>query len=754
MQIKTSVTGFPRIGENRELKKVLEKYWAGKASLTELKNVSKELRKKHWLLQKEAGIDLISVNDFSWYDSMLDTIVMLNAIPGRFQDINDETDLYFAMARGDEDHHAMEMTKWFNTNYHYIVPELSDEMDFRLNELKIISEFKEAKTLGIQPKINLIGPLTFLGLSKRIDGEDVFDLLDKIIPVYKTLIHTISSLDKDVYVQLDEPLFVRDVHPALYNKLHETYSILSSSAENIHMIVATYFEHSSEATKVLVDLPVWAIGLDFIYGKENLNNLPDFNGKKLLAGIVDGRNIWINPLDESVTLLNHLSGSIPREDIIVSSSCSMLHVPFSLKSEIRLDSELKNWLRFAVEKLDEIRLISKQLHDDSLSVYENDLIKQNREAIAYRKISQKIHNENVQTRVQNLKQTERPDTFEKRIKIQKENLNLPDMPTTTIGSFPQTTALRKLRRDLKKGEISNQEYEAGVKSYIDHCIHFQEEAGIDVLVHGEPERNDMVEYFGEQMNGFLFTQNGWVQSYGSRCVKPPVIYGDVNRPQAMTVPWITYAQKKTSKPMKGMLTGPATMIAWSFVRDDIPLKDVARQIAIAISDEINDLQNAGIHIVQMDEAAFREGYPLRNGKIQDYEAWAVQNFKLAVSSAKAETQIHTHMCYSDFNDIIKTIESLDADVISIENARSGNELLNVFKKIGYKQEVGPGVYDIHSPRIPSKDEIKKQIRLMLEILPKGQLWINPDCGLKTRKWEEVDQSLRNMTDAVREIREV
>jgi len=742
------VIGFPRIGEQRELKKVLEEFWAKKCSYDAVKSVASKLKKRHWEYQKKAGIEFISSNDFSLYDTMLDTSFLLGAIPKRFRDLKDE-ELYFAMARGNEVATACEMTKWFNTNYHYIVPELCVEDEYKLNASKVIEEYQEAKSLGIKTKINLIGPLTYLGLSKRIDGGDCYELLGKILPLYEKLLEQINELDDDILVQFDEPIFVKDLDPKVYSLIKYTYDKL---AANTKVAVVTYFEHSCEATNMLASTPVWAIGLDFIYGQDNLKSLEVIakSGKKLIAGVVNGRNIWKNSFEDSLELLEDIAKVVAKENILVGSSCSLLHVPFTLKYEQLQNKEIKNWLSYAVEKLDEISFISKKFFAKE---YDEDKFLENIRANESRKTSKLIHNEKVQNSVQNLKIFERDGTYEQRIKLQKELLAYEDLATTTIGSFPQTPEVRLARNGFKKGLITKEDYEQVMKSYIDECVAFQEECGLEVLVHGEPERNDMVEYFGEQLSGYGFSQNGWVQSYGSRCVKPPFIYGDISREKPMSVDWICYAQSRTKKIMKGMLTGPVTILNWSFVRDDLPRSEVSKQIGVALSDEVDDLQKAGIKIIQVDEAAFKEGYPLRKKNIKEYEQWAVRDFKICVSKAEKKTQIHTHMCYSEFNDIIKTIEAMDADVITIETARSGNELLKVFARIGYKQEVGPGVYDIHSPRVPSVEEIKTQIKLLLEVLPKEQLWINPDCGLKTRKWKETKEALLNMVQAVKEIRE-
>ncbi len=753
---KNWIVGFPRIGEQRELKKALESYWTGDIEFSELEKVSRELRKRHWDYQKDAGVSYISSNDFSLYDNMLDMSITLGAIPKRFRDIDNKIDRYFSMARGDKKRVAMSMTKWLNTNYHYIVPELSKDDVYSLDISKIKTEYLEAKKEGFKTKINLIGIVTYIALSKAIDLDDRFKLFDKLLNVYEELVREISTFDREVIIQFDEPWFAKDVSAKELSLLKIAYDRLSNLCENVKIAVVTYFEHSNEATKVLCQTNVWALGLDFVYGEDNLKALPYIKESKkvLIAGIVDGRNVWVGDIDKKVELLKQILKEIDKELIIPSTSCSLLHVPFTLKYETKLSKDIKEWLSFAVEKLDELSVITKLFFEgeSKLDAKDKEILAKNRRAIHFRANSTLIHNDKVRSRVKDIKSIDRELAFEERIKIQKKILNLPVLPTTTIGSFPQTKELRKVRRDYKKGIIKEDEYKSFIKGYIDECVAFQEEVELDVLVHGEPERNDMVEYFGELLDGFAFSQNGWVQSYGSRCVKPPLLYGNVLREHPMTVEWITYAQSKTKKPMKGMLTGPVTILNWSFVRDDQPRSQTAKEIALAIADEIDDLQNAGIKIIQVDEAAFKEGYPLRRAKREEYEKWAVESFKIATAVAKSKTQIHTHMCYSDFNDIIQTIEDMDADVITIETSRSGNRLLKVFKRVGYKKEIGPGVYDIHSPRIPSVDEIKSQIEKLLEVLPKEQLWINPDCGLKTRKWEEVKPSLKNMVEAVKRFR--
>lgn len=751
---KNYVIGFPRIGEKRELKKVLEKYWAKEIDFNEVEYIASNLKQRHWTYQKSAGIDFISSNDFSLYDNMLDTTILLGNIPKRFSHLKNE-ELYFSMARGNKNCVAMEMTKWFNTNYHYIVPEISKESTFNLNSQKVINEYIEAKNLGIKTKINLIGPITYLGLSKSIDNSDVFLHTNAILNEYCKLLEEISNLDDEVVVQFDEPLFVKDIDRKILSLLNPIYTKLAFTRKNIKLVVTTYFEHSTEACEILVNTPIWALGLDFIYGNKNLSVLDKLakSDKVLIAGVIDGRNIWKSNLKDKIELLEQISQKFDKDKIILSTSCSLLHVPFSLEYETTLSKDIKSWLAFAKEKLIELKILSKIFFNKELSLDDKAYIKRNEEDNENRRNSIKVNNIDIQNEIKNLTKFQREEKFEDRIKVQKNLFKYPSLATTTIGSFPQTNELRKIRRDFKNNLISIEEYEKEIKNYIDECILFQESIDLDVLVHGEPERNDMVEYFGEMLEGFAFSQNAWVQSYGSRCVKPPLIYGDVSREKPMTVKWITYAQSKTNKIVKGMLTGPVTILNWSFVRDDKPRNEVSRQIALAISKEVNDLQNAGIKMIQVDEAAFKEGYPLRIENIKEYERWAVEDFKLSVSKAKIDTQIHTHMCYSEFNDIIKTIENMDADVISIETARSGNKLLKIFKEVGYKQEVGPGVYDIHSPRVPSVEEIVVQIKALLEVLPKEQLWINPDCGLKTRKWEEVQKSLTNMVKAVKILRE-
>ncbi len=750
--MKNYITGFPRIGEQRELKRALEGFWAGKIDEASLQAVAKELRIKHIKYQDERGIDLISVNDFSFYDLMLDNIITFGAIPSRFQNLNG-LEQYFALARGSKNAVAMEMTKWFNTNYHYIVPEITKDTNFTLNLDKILSEYKEAKSITSRKlKINLIGPITFLALSKTTDKTCPFSKFDELVSKYCELLKEISKLDDEVIVQIDEPIFVTDLDEKLVKFIKPTYNKFSEIS-NLKIIFMTYFENAIKAVNELVDTKVWAIGLDFTNDK-NFKALEILakSDKVLFAGIINGRNVWRANLDDKLKIIKKIKENLSKDRIFIGTSCSLLHVPFTLKYEDKLNSEIKSWLSFAVEKLDEVRILSKLASNLELNQNDQKIYNESLEAAKNRKISKLINDDEVNLRVKSLTKFRRDGDFKDRISLQDKRLNLKSLPTTTIGSFPQTAELRQIRRAYKNEVVDENFYENEIKKYIDECIKFQEEIDLDVLVHGEPERNDMVEYFGEQLSGYAFTQNGWVQSYGSRCVKPPLLFGDVKRPNPMTVKWITYAQSKTNRPVKGMLTGPVTIMNWSFVRDDKDKSEIVKELALAIADEINDLQNAGIKIIQVDEAAFKEGYPLRKEDVCAYEKFAVDAFRLAVSPARKDTQIHTHMCYSEFNDIIKTIEAMDADVISIETARSGNELLKVFKEVGYKQEIGPGVYDIHSPRVPSVEELVEQIENILKVLPKEKLWINPDCGLKTRKWEEVKPSLKNMVEAVKIIR--
>ena len=751
----SNILGFPRIGKNRELKKALEAFWSGKCSSQELESTAKDLRARHWELQK--SLDYVCVNDFSLYDNVLDLAYALGCKPARFKHLSG-LEGYFAMARGHKEGVACEMTKWFNTNYHYVVPELSIDDEYKADASAIIAQYKEALSLGYKPKIQLIGLFTFFALSKVVKGQRE-DIFQKVKSVYFDLIEQIATLDSEVVVEFSEPIFVIGFDAGIFGlECSKGGSAIQCIYDNItkkgiKVIVSTFFEHSKELTEILLQTNIYGIGLDFVAGSKNIESLESIakSDKVLYAGVIDGRNIWVADLESKLKFLESIANVIPKNRIVVSSSCSLLHTPFSKEGEDKIDSQILSWLSFAEEKIKEINVL-ENLFRRNVDNATRNFLQENQSINAARKNSTKTNDKAVRERVKNYTKTQRAQPFNERIKIQKEHFHFPILPTTTIGSFPQTPELRALRQSYKKGQIDKAQYEEGIKEYIGDCVKFQEEIGIDVLVHGEPERNDMVEYFGEQLQGFTFSANAWVQSYGSRCVKPPIIFGDISRPKPMTLEWSKFAQSLTKKVMKGMLTGPVTILNWSFVRDDLARSAVCEQIALCIADEIDDLQKGGIRIIQVDEAAFKEGYPLRAENIKDYETWALKCFRSATAIAESQTQIHTHMCYSEFNDIIKTIEALDADVISIETARSGNRLLKIFKEVGYKNEVGPGVYDIHSPRIPSVEELKTQIKALLEVLPKEQLWINPDCGLKTRKWEEVKPSLKNIVEAVKKVR--
>jgi len=751
--------GFPRIGEKRELKFALEKYWKKEIALEELEETGRQLRLRHWAYQRDAGIDSIACNDFSFYDQTLDMIVTLGLEPERFRDIADPVKRYFAMARGDETHTAMEMTKWFNTNYHYIVPELGTGMEGEIDASGIEARYAEAKEAGVEhPRINLVGPLTFLANARRVDSNlEAITLLDEILPRYEALFERLAALDTELTVQLDEPIFVTDKVVELTLLIREVYNRLAGVDERLKLYVITYFDHAVEAAKILAKTPIEGVGLDFLYDEgrnfEALEALRD-GDKRLVAGVLDGRNIWRSDLDRRKDLLDRIAAVLPAERIVLAPSCSLLHIPFTLKYETKLSAEVKSYLAFAVERLEELNLLDTLFRGDEPSASQQEALQRSREALTERRGNTRVTDAAVQERLKEAEalKRKRQTPFAERIAVQHERFGYKPLATTTIGSFPQTPELRRVRREYKQGAIGREEYERYIEEQIRSCVEFQERIGLEVLVHGEFERNDMVEYFGEQLSGVAFSENGWVQSYGSRCVKPPLIYGDVSRPEPMTVRWSSFAQSLTERPMKGMLTGPVTILNWSFVRDDQPRSKTCTQIALAIRDEVDDLQKAGIGMIQVDEAAFKEGYPLRGAKRGEYERFALESFWIATNVAESRTQIHTHMCYSEFADIIDTIEAMDADVISIETARSGNTLLRIFKERGYEMEIGPGVYDIHSPRIPSVEEIRAQIEALLEVLPPRQLWINPDCGLKTRGWPEVEASLEHMVQAVEEVR--
>jgi len=763
----SSIHGFPRIGARRELKFATEAYWNGNGSAENLRRTAADLRASNWTLMRDAGTDLIPSNDFSYYDQMLDLAALVGAVPARYgwDPGAGEVDLdtYFAMARGrqsgGQDVTAMEMTKWFDTNYHYIVPELGPETRFALSGSKPFDEFLEAKALGIATKPVLVGPLTFLLLGKSADGQpgvedfDRLTLLDGLVDVYAEVLAKLGELGAE-WVQLDEPALTQDRPPEVMAALGRAYERLAAVNGRPKIVVSTYFEHAGDAVAALAALPIEGVGLDFHRGPRNRQLLKAAGGlgeKALFAGVVDGRNVWINDLKGSLELLDELNGL--ARDLVISTSCSLQHTPIDLDNETRLDDELRSWMAFARQKVGELATLKRAL-TEGLDAVENDL-EVNRRALESRRRSPRTQNPEVRQRSAALgdRDARRESPFAIRREAQREKLGLPLFPTTTIGSFPQTADVRKARAALRADEIDNVEYERRMRAEVERVVGLQEELGLDVLVHGEPERNDMVQYFAEQMDGYTFTENGWVQSYGSRYVRPPIIFGDVLRPRPMTVAWATYAQSLTGKPVKGMLTGPVTMLMWSFVRDDQPRSETCKQIALAIRDEVVDLEAAGIGIIQVDEPAIREGLPLRREAWREYLDWAVTSFRVATSAVADETQIHTHMCYSEFGDIIGAIGELDADVASVEAARSRMELMSDLKREGYEQEVGPGVWDIHSPRVPAAEEMASLLREAARVLDPEQLWVNPDCGLKTRGYEETEASLRNMVDAARQLRE-
>ena len=765
--MKTNNLGYPRIGSNRELKKASELYWAGKISVDELIDTGKEIRLTNWKLQAEARIDLIPSNDFSFYDQVLDLTLTLGAIPERYHEFaksNSSIDLYFAMARGaqknGQDVVAMEMTKWFDTNYHYIVPEFTKNQKFELFSEKIINEFKEAKDLGIATKPVLIGPISYLLLGKeKEEGFHRIDLIDKLLPVYFEIFQKLQAENVE-YIQLDEPFLALNLTDKERNTFTEVYNEIHIRFPKIKIILANYFDCFGENLATALALPVDTFHLDLVRCPLQLDDVLE-SGKlnvtvNLSLGVVDGRNIWKNDFKNSLNLIKKATDALGENRILVGPSCSLIHSPCDLDLETNdqtLTPEIKQWLAFAKQKINEIVLL-KQFASNEVNTENSEDFKQNTIANKNRKTSKLIHNNEVKSRVANITASDdkRKSTFATRRKSQIEALNLPLFPTTTIGSFPQTAEVRSWRAKFKKGELTAEQYNDLIEKETEATIRFQEETGIDVLVHGEFERNDMVEYFGEQLSGFTFTKNGWVQSYGSRCVKPPVIYGDVSRPNPMTVKWSKYAQSLTPKWVKGMLTGPVTILQWSFVRNDQPRSETCTQIALAIRDEVVDLEKAGIKIIQIDEPAIREGLPLRKEEWAKYLDWAVKAFRISASGVKDDTQIHTHMCYSEFNDIIQNIADMDADVITIECSRSQMELLDAFANFKYPNEIGPGVYDIHSPRVPSSAEMVRLLEKASAVIPIDQLWVNPDCGLKTRHWDETKKALIEMVAAAQEIR--
>ncbi|WP_312286061.1 5-methyltetrahydropteroyltriglutamate--homocysteine S-methyltransferase [Chryseobacterium gleum] len=760
--MQTHILGYPRIGSKRELKKACEQYWSGKILPEELLNTGRNICNQNWNIQKEAGIDLIPCNDFSYYDQVLDMSLVVGAIPSRYHEIvlkknNSELDLYFAMARGYQkeglDITAMEMTKWFDTNYHYIVPEFYKNQQFKLSSDKIFNEFAGAKQAGINAKPVIIGLVSYLLLGKeKEEGFDKLDLAGNLLSVYSEVLTKLQDQGAE-WIQFDEPFLALDLTEKAKETYHFVYAEIRKRFPKLKFIIATYFEGLKDNTSLAVSLPVNVLHIDLVRNPEQLVDILDVipESLSLSLGVVDGRNIWKNDYEKSLSLIKKAVNQLGSERILIAPSCSLLHSPCDLDFETSLNPEIKNWLAFAKQKVAEIVTL-KELASETESKQTPEAFEENKKAIESRRTSPLIHNDQVKQRANAVteKDAQRINPFRIRKEQQQKVLQLPLFPTTTIGSFPQTAEVRSWRAKFKKGELTAEQYDALLKEETQRTIRWQEDIGIDVLVHGEFERNDMVEYFGEQLEGFVFTKNGWVQSYGSRCVKPPVIFGDVSRPTPMTVYWSQYAQSQTEKWVKGMLTGPVTILQWSFVRDDQPRSETCKQVALAIRDEVVDLEKAGIRIIQIDEPAIREGLPLRKTDWQNYLKWAVEAFRISAGGVEDATQIHTHMCYSEFNDIIENIADMDADVITIECSRSQMELLNAFADFKYPNEIGPGVYDIHSPRVPSKEEMIELLRKAQNVIPAGQLWVNPDCGLKTRHWEETEKALIAMVAAAKE----
>lgn len=751
--------GFPRIGRDRELKKAQEAFWKGELNEAGLRDVGRELRQVHWDLQKNAGIDLLPVGDFAWYDQVLSHSLMFGVIPERFRPHDGKATLHtlFSMARGVSntccgEGHAQEMTKWFDTNYHYLVPEFSVDQQFQLGWEQLFEETEEARVLGHNVKPVIIGPLTYLWLGKTKGADfDKLDLLDRLLPLYGQIFARLAALGVE-WVQIDEPILVLDLPQDWKNAFERAYNQIQR--DPLKKLLATYFRGLEENLGLAANLPVDGLHIDLVRAPDQyptiLDRLPAY--KVLSLGVVNGRNVWRCDLQNALATLRHAHERL-GDRLWVAPSCSLLHSPVDLGREDQLDAELKSWLAFAVQKCEEVAVLAQAVSEPEAPQVLRALA-QSRSVQTSRAASPRIHKPEVQTRVAAItaKDAQRQSPFAQRIAKQRGKLDLPLFPTTTIGSFPQTAAIRLARQAYKQGKLSAADYTDAMHTEIRHAVEIQERLGLDVLVHGEAERNDMVEYFAEQLDGYAFTRFGWVQSYGSRCVKPAVIFGDLSRPQAMTVEWICYAQGLTDKVMKGMLTGPVTMLMWSFAREDVSREVQARQLALAIRDEVNDLEAAGIKIVQIDEAAFREGLPLRRAQWPAYLHWASEAFRLCASGVRDETQIHTHMCYSEFNDVIESIAAMDADVITIETSRSDMELLEAFEAFAYPNDIGPGVYDIHSPRIPDVSEMVGLLRKAAQRIPVERLWVNPDCGLKTRGWPETEAALVHMVSAARQLR--
>lgn len=762
--IRSHNLGFPRIGEKRELKKATEAYWKKEISKEELLEVGSNIRLKNWEKQKRAGLDLIATNDFSFYDQVLDMSIMLSVIPKRFgwnKEQPADIDTLFAIARGDSKKNiaASQMTKWFNTNYHYIVPELDDVSTFNLQPEKLFGECRQAIELGYDIKPVLIGPLTYLRLSKfylsdqsneaQLDAK--LALLDKLLPVYSEALAGLKKMGVQ-WVQLDEPIFCLDMEQEEIEAIKKAYQWFDGRKEqHPQILVATYFNDLSDNLDTFCSIKTDGLHVDAISCQNELSTIVEkVDKEKILSlGLVDGRNVWKSDLKTLIALADEVKKK-RNENLWVAPTCSLLHSPISIKQEKKLDDEIKNWLCFAEEKLDEVSLLAKFLSGKNI----DQALGENEKAIKDRLQNLRIHNKDVKERLSKVNKQDflRKTPVKERLEKQKQHFDLPIFPTTTIGSFPQTKQVRSLRALLRKGDIDQAKYDTLIKEEIKKTIEMQQQLEIDVLVHGEFERNDMVEYFADKLMGFAFTQHGWVQSYGSRYVKPPIIFGDVKRKVPMTIDWSKYAQSLTKSPVKGMLTGPVTMLQWSFVRDDQPRRDTTWQIALALRDEVADLEKNGIHFIQIDEPAIREGLPLRKKDWKDYLSWAVDAFKLTSSVVEEKTQIHTHMCYSNFNDIITSIARMDADVISIETSKSKMELLQAFVDFNYPAQIGPGVYDVHSARVPTEEEMLNLLKKALKVLDKNQIWVNPDCGLKTRDWPEVNASLKNMVATAKTLR--
>jgi len=750
--------GFPRIGAKRELKRALESHWRGDIDAEQLQQQAAELRLAHWQLQRKAGADVVPCNDFSLYDAVLDTAFLFDIIPARYRALADSDPLqgYFAMARGVQkdgvDLPALEMTKWFDTNYHYLVPELEANQRFALRGEKPVAEFLQARQAGFAARPVVLGPVSLLRLSKTVDGSDWRALLPALLPVYAQLLSKLKAAGAD-WVQIDEPVLVLDQSPADHDAYRLAYETLAAS-ERPKLLLTTYFGALDDNLELAVSLPADGLHIDLVRAPQQLDAVLDVLPQNwvLSLGVVDGRNIWRSDLDQALEHIQRAQTRIGAQRLWLAPSCSLLHVPVDAAQERKLPEDIASWLAFARQKIEELRLLADSLNGEPSAA---ERLEKARARLNSRRNSPKVHRPEVGQRLANLPADadQRTLPFSQRKELQQQRFGLPLFPTTTIGSFPQTLEVRKARARLKSGKLSQADYDAFIAEETARCIRIQEELGIDVLVHGEFERNDMVEYFGEQLDGFAFTKLGWVQSYGSRCVKPPIIYGDVSRPAAMTVYWSNYAQSLTQRPVKGMLTGPVTVLQWSFVRDDQPRSTTCKQIALALRDEVLDLEAAGIGIIQIDEPALREGLPLRRADWPDYLDWAVQSFRISASGVKDETQIHTHMCYSEFNDIIEAVAAMDADVISIETSRSRMELLDAFVKFRYPNQIGPGVYDIHSPRVPATREMSELLSKAQSVLAADQIWVNPDCGLKTRGWPETQAALTAMVSAAQELRQ-